>query len=176
VRIHVTGNAGAGKTTLARELGKLLRSPVIHLDRIVWQSGWTKVPMAEKEELLRRISEPPNWLIEGVSGIIRQRADFVVFLDTPRRVCLLRCMKRNWRYLFRSRPELPDDCPEYLILPSLLKMIWQFPRLVGARIHTEARQSNRYVVIRSQSDLETWLKEFAPSHAAEQAHAAAADG
>jgi adenylate kinase family enzyme len=161
VRIHVTGNAGAGKTTLARELGNRLRAPVVHLDRVVWQSGWKKVPLAEKEELLRRIAEPASWLVEGVSGIIRQRADLVVFLDVPRHVCLWRCLKRNWRYLFRSRPELPDNCPEYLILPSLLKMIWEFPALVGARIHSEAQHSNRYVVIRNRTDLETWLNGFA---------------
>jgi adenylate kinase family enzyme len=166
MRIHVTGNAGAGKTTLARELGKRLSLPVIHLDRVVWRPGWKKVPLAEKEQLLRRISEPASWLIEGVSGVIRQRADIVVFLDVPRHVCLWRCVRRNWAYLFRSRPELPDNCPEYLILPSLLKIVWQFPSIVGARICGEARQSSKYVVIQNQAALENWLNEFASSHAA----------
>jgi adenylate kinase family enzyme len=125
--------------------------------------------MAEKEELLRRVSQPTAWLVEGVSAIIRQRADLIVFLDVPRPVCLWRCMKRNWRYLFRSRPELPEDCPEYLIFPSLVKMIWQFPAVVGARIHTEAGQSSRYVVIRSRVELQNWLIRFTSAHAAQQA-------
>ena len=116
--------------------------------------------------MLQTVAEPESWLIEGVSGVVRQRADLVIFLDVPRPVCLWRCMKRNWRYLFRSRPELPEGCPEYLVLPRLLKIIWQFPALVGARIRSEALQSSRYVVVRNQAELEIWLKEFASAHAA----------
>ena len=160
MRIHVTGNAGAGKTTLARALGERLRLPVVHLDQIVWRPGWTSVPPMEKEQLLRQVSEPTSWLIEGVSGTVRQRADLVVFLDVPRHVCMWRCMKRNLRYLFRSRPELPAACPEYRIVLRLLQIIWQFPALVGARIRDEARLSRKYVVISSQIDLDRWLNEF----------------
>jgi hypothetical protein len=70
-------------------------------------------------------------------------------------------MKRNWRFLFRSRPELPDNCPELLILPRLLELIWKFPSLVGARIHSEARGPTTYVVIRRPSDVAAWLDKFA---------------
>jgi hypothetical protein len=116
--------------------------------------------------MLRNISEPPTWLIEGVSELIRQRADLVVFLDVPRHVCLWRCMKRNWGYLFRSRPELPANCPEYRILPQLLHIVWNFPSLVGARFHEEAVKSSKYVVIRSQADLDRWLNKFLHPNAA----------
>lgn len=167
MRIHVTGNAGAGKTTLARRLADRLGCTAIHLDGVVWKPGWEPVSAREKEQQLRKISDPEEWLIEGVSQLIRQRADLIVFLDVPRHLCLLRCMRRNWRYLFRSRPELPDNCPVYLILPRLLKIIWAFPSLVGPQIHSEAAQSGKYVVLRSEVELESWLGEFSsewPEH------------
>ena len=164
MRIHITGNAGAGKTTLAHKLGERLGSPVIHLDHVVWQSGWKKVPQVEKDQRLRELTLPATWLIEGVSGVVRRQADLVVFLDLPRRVCLWRCAKRNWRYMFRSRPELPENCPEYLIVPRLLEMILKFPSLVGAQIYAEARGSHAYVVITRQSDLDIWLEEFISGH------------
>ena len=43
-KIHITGNAGAGKTTLARELATALSLPVFGLDKVVWQAGWLKTP------------------------------------------------------------------------------------------------------------------------------------
>ena len=43
-RINITGNAGSGKTTLAKNLGRRLSIPVIHLDQIVWQPNWQKTP------------------------------------------------------------------------------------------------------------------------------------
>lgn len=41
-RILVVGCCGAGKTTLSRELGEILRIPVYHLDRYFWKPGWVE--------------------------------------------------------------------------------------------------------------------------------------
>lgn len=46
MKIHVTGNAGAGKTTIARKIGNELGLDVFGLDKIVWQAGWVKTPPA----------------------------------------------------------------------------------------------------------------------------------
>lgn len=160
MRIHVTGNAGAGKTTLARKLGAELSLPVIHLDQVVWAPGWKKVPPRAQQEALIRITRPDLWIIEGVSDIARKQADIVIFLDTPRHVCIWRCAKRNVRYLFKSRPELPVNCPEWRIWPKLLNIIWRFPTLVGERIRDEANRSSRYVVLDGRINPDEWLKGF----------------
>jgi hypothetical protein len=57
--------------------------------------------------------------------VVRESADLIVFLDYPRWVSFWRCAKRNWRYLFRSRPGLPENCPEIRIVPTLIRIIWQ---------------------------------------------------
>ncbi|PKL74301.1 MAG: hypothetical protein CVV27_21200 [Candidatus Melainabacteria bacterium HGW-Melainabacteria-1] len=158
MRIHVTGNAGAGKTTLARKLGAELDLPVIHLDQIVWAPGWKKVSPQERDKALLEITQSDRWLIEGVSAYVRERADLVVFLDVPRHVCIWRCARRNVPYLFKSRPELPPNCPEWRIWPTLLRIIWRFPGLVGERIRREAQESTRYVVLESQFDADEWIK------------------
>ena len=51
VKIHVTGNAGSGKTTLAAKLGDALELPVFGLDSVVWQPGWRKTPASERAGL-----------------------------------------------------------------------------------------------------------------------------
>ena len=157
-RIHITGNAGAGKSTLARAMGKHLGLPVKHLDGIVWQSGWRKAPAAEREKAEARMIAADAWIIEGVSRQARAAADLVVFLDVPRLLCLYRAFKRNLPYLFRSRPELPEQCPEILIVPKLIGIILRFPGLVRCQLLEEAGKSERYRVIRGKRELARFVE------------------
>lgn len=129
-RILVTGNAGSGKSTLARRIASTLEIPCYGLDRIVWRSGWKKTPKDERDRQIRELTGKECWVIDGVSFLAQAEADCVVFIDVPRRISFWRVAKRNWKYLFRSRPGLPPACPEILIIPALCKIIWNFPALV----------------------------------------------
>ena len=130
----MTGNAGSGKSTLAEKLGAAFDLPATSLDTIVWQPKWNKTPALERDKRIAQLVAEPRWVIEGVSDLVLAEADTVIFLDVPRRTSYLRCAKRNWRYLFRSRPGLPDDCPELRIIPTLTKIIWRFPTHVRPKI------------------------------------------
>jgi len=154
-KIHITGNAGAGKSTLAREMGTALDLPVFGLDKIVWQSGWVKTPRDIVDTKERELIVKPQWIIEGVSHIVRNAADVIVFLDVNRRTSIVRCAKRNWRFLFAGRPELPDNCPEILIIPQLMKIIWKFKTHVRPRILDDtSKRPDSSFVIRNTDDLE----------------------
>ena len=157
-RIHITGNAGSGKTTLAARVGAALDLPVFGLDQVVWQPGWKKSSEEFRAQKIAELLSEPEWVIEGVAKPIRDAAEVIVFLDVPRRVSFLRCAKRNWRYLFRSRPELPDDCPEIRILPRLVKIIWRFPTLMRPGILADLERTDATVYhVRSRSELEAAL-------------------
>jgi len=43
-RIAIIGPGGAGKSTLARQIGAALSLPVIHLDAHYWHEGWMETP------------------------------------------------------------------------------------------------------------------------------------
>jgi len=161
MRIHITGNAGAGKTTLANDLSEHLGIVCHHLDQIVWKPHWQKSTERERSAGIAEITLGESWIIEGVAMAVREKSDLVIFLDVPRYRCIWRCLKRNMPYLFRSRPELPEHCPEILILPKLLRIIWNFPANSGAEIRREAKETNRYVVVRDARQLSGLFKDIA---------------
>jgi adenylate kinase family enzyme len=157
-RILVTGNAGAGKTSLARRLAMHTGLPYVGLDKIVWKPGWLRTPVAERRASEEAAANGPCWVVDGVSMAMMQAADTIIFLDYPRHVCFWRALCRNVPYLFRSRPGLPERCPEILIAPTLAKMIWNFPALVRPKILDACRSdSQRFVHIRTNQALSQFM-------------------
>lgn len=156
-RILVTGNAGSGKSTVARRIAAELSLPLHGLDCVIWQPGWKKRGADERSEMIGEFVKRDAWVIDGVSFEVQARADTVVFLDVPRRTSFLRVMKRNWRFLFRSRPGLPERCPEILIIPTLFRLIWRFPLRVRPEILDEGSMSPRFFHVRTSADLAACL-------------------
>lgn len=162
-RIFITGNAGSGKTVLSRKLGLIFGWSVKSLDQVVWQPGWVMTSYEERIKLTADIIKPETWIIEGVSSAVLQAADTVIFLDFSRKVSYWRLCKRNWKYLFRSRPELPEHCPEILIVKRLIKLVWNFYEHVRPTIlkHLRAENKNKNIFhIRSNKDLKRFIKQI----------------
>ena len=154
MRINVTGNAGSGKSTLSQQLSRELGLPLIEMDRLIWEAGWKKVPKELYQTQLATLLQRESWVLDGVSKSARQQADLIVFLDYPRRVCAWRCAKRNWRYLFRSRPGLPEGCPEWQVILALAKIIVNFPNLAKEIILKDIAELNSAaVIIKNAGDL-----------------------
>lgn len=133
-RILILGSSGSGKSTLARRLGATLELPVIHLDRHYWKPGWEPTPKAEWFETVKKITERPNWIIDGnyrsTLDIRLQVADTVVFLDLPPWLCALRATKRRIQYANRPRPDMAKGCREKLFdpqFPEFIRHIWAYP-------------------------------------------------
>ena len=160
-RIFITGNAGSGKSTLARRIGTSFGIPVQGLDQVVWRPGWRKTGPDERAAAESALIAPAAWVIEGVSWDVMEAADLVIFLDVSRRTSYLRCAGRNWRYLFRSRPGLPENCPEVLIIPELIRIIWRFPKRVRPRILSAlGERPTRSRIVRNRADLDQLLQEL----------------
>ena len=159
MRIHITGNAGSGKTSLANELGEILGMNVYGLDKIVWGEGWTVTPSNERRSLENELVMKSEWIIEGVSSVVRQAADIVVFLDFPRYVCFQRCGLRALRFLFSTRPELPANCPEIKIIPKLTKIVWQFPSIAKQIIVSDLSKKES-IIITTEDELRQLVEDI----------------
>lgn len=132
-RIVILGNAGSGKSTLARALGQRLNLPVVHLDTLFWEPGWTEPDADQFRQRVREAVPTDTWVSEGnyarrTFDLRLPKADLVIWLDTPRHVCLPRVMLRS--LLNRRRPDRPQGCRDKLDREFLtfLKFIWTFDR------------------------------------------------
>lgn len=157
-RINVTGNAGSGKSTVSRLLAEALGLELLGLDDVVWQPGWQPTPREERNRRIAELTSRPSWVIDGVSGLVRDVADTVVFLDVPRHVALRRCARRNLPYLWRSRPGLPERCPEVLVIRALVKIIMRFDEDVRPTILSDAADPHtRFIHVQSGAQLDRLL-------------------
>lgn len=128
-RIAIVGSGGAGKSTLARALGKKLGIEVIHLDVLYWQKGWVPTPTANWIDIQKELVQRSCWIVDGNYGstmdLRLEAAETIIFLDIERRLCLRRAIQRQLRYWGRTRPDMSPDCPERLTV-EFLKWIWNF--------------------------------------------------
>lgn len=136
-RIAVIGCPGAGKSTLSRALAERLRLPLHHLDQLWWQPGWVETTWDDFDEKLHAILDTDAWIIDGNYSRTLEarvsRADLVIHLDYPRRLCLWRALRRILASHGRSRPDMAPGCPERLDL-EFLTYIWHFRRDVRPRL------------------------------------------
>lgn len=126
-RVMIIGQPGSGKSTLARILGKSLDLPVFHIDLIHWQSGWVERSGEEKDRLCAEVHAKDSWIFEGGRSSTwperLHRADTLVWLDFPLTVRAYRVCRRTLQYYGKTRPDLPNGCPERFDL-EFTQWIW----------------------------------------------------
>ena len=106
-RIVVTGSTGAGKTTLARSLSKLLDIPHVELDALNWDADWT--PVYPTEVFRQRVQDAlaiDAWVADGnysaVRDLVWPKATTLLWLDYPLRVLAWRLLVRTLRRTLRK--------------------------------------------------------------------------
>ena len=130
-RVMIVGAPGSGKSTLARALGERTGLPVFHMDHIHWKSGWVERTQDEKIPMVLNIQSKPSWILEG--GHSRTyadriaRADTFIWLDVALPLRVFRVLRRSYLYRGRTRPDLPEGCPEQFNRQTLefLGFIWR---------------------------------------------------
>lgn len=165
-RIIIIGSGGAGKSTVARQLGERLGIAVTHLDTIFWQPDWQPITRDALISAQQHIMAQPCWIIDGnyssTLDMRLQAADTVIFLDMPRWLCLWRIMWRRLQYHGRSRPDMRAGCREQLTW-EFVRFVWEYPQTrrpaIIARLATAHHL--RCIILRSPAEVARWLADVA---------------
>ncbi len=161
-RILIIGCCGAGKTTLALELGDILNLPVHHLDRLWWRSGWTEESTESFDAKLAEILVSERWIIDGnYKRTLQERlkyADTVIFLNYSRWLCLWRVLTRIIRLYGQSRPDVGGNCPERFDW-KFIRYVWNFNREMRPRVESAMQDfKGEIVVMNTPKKLKQWQK------------------
>jgi len=155
MKIHITGNSGSGKSTLTRQLASKLTLPCVSLDSVVWNPGWQKAGREEVHTKLDELLKPESWIIEGVSTRVLKAADLVIFLDIPIYQCLVNILSRFWSNGFKTRQELPQNCPEYKGVLLALSLVLKFNRNTRPLFLRARRENQKFITVTCHSQLDT---------------------
>lgn len=128
-RVVILGNSGSGKSRLARQLGRALDLPVVHLDPLYYGPDWTHGEPATFRRRLGKALAGDAWIVDGsflslVGDITLPRAQLVIWLEQPRWLALTRALRRCVGPA-ADRPDLPAgrrDTPSR----EMLAEIWRY--------------------------------------------------
>lgn len=176
MRIYITGPVGSGKSTLARRIAGELGMECFHLDEVAYEDdptdswGNRKRPIEERDAIFSGILSKENAIMEdaGRECFIRgmELADEVVLLDPPRRVRLMRILRR-W-----IKQNLGMESSIYRPKLDVLKAMLRWSRNYdtgadGTRARAE-RFSGKLTVLRNRRDVQEYIAALTAKRSAER--------
>jgi adenylate kinase family enzyme len=115
-RVAVFGNAGGGKSTLAKRMANLTGLPLYPLDLIQFRPGGGEVPREAYLKAHADLLRQDAWIIDGFGGVASawERfaiADTLVYIDLPAITHYRWVTKRLIKGLFVTPQGWPKNCP-----------------------------------------------------------------
>ena len=166
-RVAIFGNAGGGKSTLARQLAKLTGLPLCTLDMMQFPHGGRGSKLADDDYLKAHAALLRNdtWIIDGYGSTQSAwerfaAADTLVHVDLP--LCTHFCWvtKRFVKGLFSPPPGWPADTPLFSSTLESYRVLWQCDRHLTPRyrqVIAESRCSKRVHHLRSAGEVRAFL-------------------
>ena len=126
MRIVLLGNAGAGKTTMAKWLIGNREVRHLSLDEIAWDEGTKRRDLTESlNELSRFLDQSDRWVIEGCySSLVEAalpRCTELRFLNPGVDVCIAHCRQRPW-----EPSKFPSPEEQQAMLEDLIEWVRQY--------------------------------------------------
>ena len=171
-RVAVFGNAGGGKSTLARELSVITGLPLAVVDELQYRAGGVKVPDEEYLQAHATLLASDEWIIDGFGGIrsLRERleaADTLIHVDLPLAVHAFRVTKRLLKGLFVAPQGWPAGTPVVSSSISSYRVLWPCHTRLTPRYRSyvsESARRKRIFHLRSSRDLMQFLESMKKEH------------
>jgi adenylate kinase family enzyme len=168
-RVAVFGNAGGGKSRIAKRLADLTRLPLYPLDMIQYRSGAAKVPhKIPHEEYLKAHADllrQDEWIIDGFGCVASawerfSRADTLVYIDLPLITHHWWVTKRLIKGAFVIPEGWPENSPMWSSTMDSYKVLWLCHRRLTPKYRklvADVAASKRVHHLKSPAQMRTFL-------------------
>ena len=168
-RVAVFGNAGGGKSTLAKRLADLTRLPLYPLDTIQYRIVGDKVPhKIPHEEYLKAHADllrQDEWIIDGFGCVDSawerfSKADTLVYIDLPLITHHWWVTKRLIKSLFVTPEGWPENSPMWSSTVSSYRVLWLCHRRLTPRYRqlvADVAASKRVHHVKSPAEMTAFL-------------------
>jgi adenylate kinase family enzyme len=172
-RVAVFGNAGAGKSTLARRLAHVTGLPLYPLDLIQYKSGGGKVPHEDYLKAHADVIGRDAWIIDGFGCVTSawQRfgaADTLIYLDLPLSTHYWWVTKRFLKSAFAAPEGWPENSPMWRSTLDSWRVVGLCHRHLTPKYRKlveDAAASKRVHHLRSAVEIQHFLAAIAKQHA-----------
>jgi len=172
-RVAVFGNAGGGKSTLARELAAITGLPLAVVDELQYRVGGARVPHEEYVQAHAALLANDKWIIDGFGGIKLlwerlEAADTLIHVDLPLAVHAFWVTKRLIKGLFATPPGWPEGSPVISSSISSYRVLWPCHTRLTPRYRSyvsDAATRKRVFHLRSSGELMLFLESMRKEHA-----------
>ncbi|WP_119392032.1 adenylate kinase [Taklimakanibacter lacteus] len=128
-RVAVIGNAGGGKSTLARRLADKLGQPYHEIDALLWAPGWILQSEEVFEAAHQKILAEERWVIDGLGRLDSiearlRRATDIVLVDMPLWRHFSFAAKRQLAWATGKLSHPPAGLSEMPDMDALFETMW----------------------------------------------------
>ena len=165
-RVAVFGNAGGGKSTLARRLSEITRIPLYVIDVMRFPNGGPAIPPDEYSRLHAELLRRESWIIDGFEDVSSAwerfaRADTLVYVDLPLFTHFRWVTKRFVQGLFATPPGWPEGSPLISSTISSYRVLWPCHRHLTPKYRAlvmEERERKEVHHLRSAAEMQAFLR------------------
>lgn len=153
-RTVIVGNAGGGKSTLARQIAATFDRPLTEIDQLYWEDGWVEAPRDVYEDRHAAVIAGNSWVIEGLGrlDLIPQRlnrATEIILIDMPLWMHFWLAAERQISWVKGCIEHTPGGFSEMPPTEALFQAMWEVEQSFMPEIRVwcrEAEQQGKSVV------------------------------
>ena len=171
-KIAVFGNAGGGKSTLAKRLAEVTGLSLHVLDTIQFRPGGSEVPHEEYLKIHADLLNQDQWIIDGFGCVASagerfSAADTLVYIDLPLLTHHRWVTKRLIKGFFLNPEGWPENCPVWSSTLLSYRVLWRCHRRLTPRYRqlvADASSSKRVHHLKSPAEMKAFLQAVKQEH------------